>query len=228
MQCIGQYLLRNKALKTKENSKRTQEERRDHTRAALLESTIDEIANSGLLNCKLSEIVRDAGVTTGAVQHLFGSRDALILDAIEEIFQRMDYPLEKEGDLVDRMKALGRYRAGAFGKNTNKALVDIVLNSKHDSKLGKLIRKRLAKQSRHYEEWWLWYFSDFGIPAKVLTLVERSLAASLYGLNILSINRLNETEYQEVLDYTIDACINMLEQYTNDNPPDDILLKGSP
>ena len=77
--------------------RKTQEERRQYTRKALLESTIRQIARAGLHNCNLANIVRGAEVTTGAVQHLFGSRDGLILDAIEEIFSRTSVnPLEKK------------------------------------------------------------------------------------------------------------------------------------
>jgi AcrR family transcriptional regulator len=192
--------------------RKTQEERREYTRKALLESTIRQIAKAGLPDCKLAHIVRGANVTTGAVQHLFGSRDELILNAIEEIFSRTSAnTLEKKGDLVDRMRALGEHRVGLVGQDTYRALIDIVLNSRYNTELGRKLRKRLLEQSKGYEQWFHWYMSDFEIAPAILTLVERSMAASLYGLEILSISRWNEQEYQEILKYTIEAHIKMLQ-----------------
>ncbi|MFT5691967.1 MAG: AcrR family transcriptional regulator [Oceanicoccus sp.] len=200
--------------KTRKIERKTQDERREYTRKALLQSTIKQIAKSGLNNCKLSDIVLGAKVTTGAVQHLFGNRDGLILSAIEDIFSQTteaEKSLERKGDMVARMKAQGTFRIDLVGTDIYRALIDIVVNSRYDTPLGKKMRKRLLQQGKAYEEWFVWYMDGLGLPTDKLIMVEKAMASSLYGLEMLSISRWNMEEYKEILDYTIEAHINMLQ-----------------
>lgn len=200
-------------MQNKITHERTQEDRRERTRSALLESAIAQIARHGLQSCKLVDIVRSANVTTGAVQHLFGNRDALILESIKEIFRRTALrasSLPRTGGIEERLIALVDYRSNLVGQDLSKALLDIVVNSRYETELGHRIRKLLKEQSRESEAWFLLYMSDLGIAERRLIVVERSLASSLYGLEILNKHRWTVAEYREILEYTMRAHISYL------------------
>lgn len=194
--------------------RQTQEERRAQTRIALLQSTIDQIASCGLADAKLANIAAGANVTTGAVQHLFGNRDGLILAAIDEMIMRTsdgDGVLERQGSLVDRMTALGNYRLELAGRTSYRALVDIFVNARYETGFADQIRQHLLKKSTSFEAWYIWYMSGLGIPKTRLRTVERLLVSAFYGLEMMSMTRWNEEEYEEILMLTIDGCIRLLQ-----------------
>jgi AcrR family transcriptional regulator len=156
-------------VKQKETGKKTQEERREFTRNLLLESTIRQIAINGLHGCKLTDIVRSANVTTGAVQHLFGNRDALVLQSIEDIFRRTQlYSLPESGGIAERLHALVDYIIQMSGQHLYRALIDVIVNSRHDSELGKRIRKLLRRQNKRRAVWFAAYMADLNHTARLL------------------------------------------------------------
>lgn len=57
-------------------------------REALLEAVIRVVSQSGLRNLTYRAVAREAGVTHGLVAHHFGSRDALIEEALELALDR--------------------------------------------------------------------------------------------------------------------------------------------
>jgi AcrR family transcriptional regulator len=57
----------------------TQVERRERTRAALLESAARHLSRYGYGNLKLEDVARDAGYTRGALYHQFSDKDDLVL-----------------------------------------------------------------------------------------------------------------------------------------------------
>ncbi len=57
-------------------------------REALLEAVIRVVSQSGLRNLTYRAAAREAGVTHGLVAHHFGSRDALIEEALELALDR--------------------------------------------------------------------------------------------------------------------------------------------
>lgn len=64
---------------------RTQAARRASARRRLLEATIRLLAERGYTGTTLAEIGREAGLSRGLVTHHFGSKDACIAAAIEQI-----------------------------------------------------------------------------------------------------------------------------------------------
>lgn len=68
---------------------RTQAERREHTRNALLHATIDCLVELGYARTSVSEICTRAGVSKGAVQHHFTTKAELMAAAIEHLTSRI-------------------------------------------------------------------------------------------------------------------------------------------
>jgi AcrR family transcriptional regulator len=54
------------------------------TRRKVLDAVIESVLDVGYYKASSNEIARRAGVTWGAIQHLFGSREALMLDVLDD------------------------------------------------------------------------------------------------------------------------------------------------
>jgi AcrR family transcriptional regulator len=76
------------ALAAPEKGRRTQAERRAVTRAALLDATIDCLAEEGYVNTTTRRIAERAGVTPGALQHHFATKTELLGDARRHLGSR--------------------------------------------------------------------------------------------------------------------------------------------
>ena len=70
-------------------ARRTQAERSSSTRAALLSAGRDLFTRKGFAGTGREEIVERAGVTRGALQHHFGTKDALFLAVFEQIEEEL-------------------------------------------------------------------------------------------------------------------------------------------
>lgn len=71
--------------------RRPQQDRSRATRQRLLESTIDLLATRGWAGATVSEVAEHAGVSRGAAQHHYPTREDLITGALEYMFDsRMD------------------------------------------------------------------------------------------------------------------------------------------
>ena len=68
--------------------RRTQEERSQATRQALLDATIASLIERGYSGTSTTEIARRAGVSRGAQLHHFGSKNTLVAAAIEHLNTR--------------------------------------------------------------------------------------------------------------------------------------------
>ena len=73
---------------TPERGHRTQAERRDATRAALLDAAIDCLVEEGYANTTTRRIAERAGVTPGAVHHHFAGKAELLRSAVRRVGER--------------------------------------------------------------------------------------------------------------------------------------------
>jgi AcrR family transcriptional regulator len=70
--------------------RRTQAERRAHTHAALLDATIECLAERGYSRTSTNDIIRVAGVSRGALLHHFASKAELLGAAVELLFEQCE------------------------------------------------------------------------------------------------------------------------------------------
>jgi AcrR family transcriptional regulator len=76
--------------------RRTQEERRAATRAALLDATIDCLIEYGYANTTTTKVVERAGVSRGAQVHHFQTKASLVAEAVVHLAQRREAELRRE------------------------------------------------------------------------------------------------------------------------------------
>jgi AcrR family transcriptional regulator len=70
-------------------SHRTQAQRREQTRTALLDATIECLVDLGYARTSVQEICARAGVSKGAVQHHFATKAELMAAAVEHLTNRL-------------------------------------------------------------------------------------------------------------------------------------------
>jgi AcrR family transcriptional regulator len=69
--------------------RRTQAERREATRTALLEATITSLVEDGYAGTTTRRVAERAGVTPGALQHHFPSKADLVAEALKDLADRL-------------------------------------------------------------------------------------------------------------------------------------------
>lgn len=92
---------------------RTQAQRREQTRTALLDATIDCLVELGYARTSVQEICSRAGVSKGAAQHHFPDKAALMAAAVEHLTTR-------------RMEALAESAGDAAGADAIPAAIDLL------------------------------------------------------------------------------------------------------
>lgn len=82
----------------------------EETRKRIIQAVVDTILERGYYQASSNAIARKAGVTWGAIQHLFGSREALMIAVLEEGWRRLEVRLAEEriagGALEVRLRAV--------------------------------------------------------------------------------------------------------------------------
>jgi AcrR family transcriptional regulator len=78
------------AAKPAGHARATQAERRTRTREALLESAARGLSRYGYGNLVLEHVARDAGLTRGALYHLFDGKDDLALASVDWVAATCD------------------------------------------------------------------------------------------------------------------------------------------
>ena len=82
---------------TASESRRTQQERRQVTRNALLEATIQCLVEQGYAGTTTRAVSERAGVSTGALQHHFTSKEELVSEAIGYLSGELTAQLIEQG-----------------------------------------------------------------------------------------------------------------------------------
>src|SRR3954453_23493461 len=72
------------------------------TRRRVLDAVVESVLDVGYYKASSNEIARRAGVTWGAIQHLFGSREALMLDVLDDGWARLHVAVASTGITGER------------------------------------------------------------------------------------------------------------------------------
>jgi AcrR family transcriptional regulator len=81
---------------TSTRTRRTQEERRAATRAALLDAAVECLVEHGYEGTTTGRVCELAGVSRGAHQHHFGTRETLVAAALEQLAMRRGEVISRE------------------------------------------------------------------------------------------------------------------------------------
>jgi AcrR family transcriptional regulator len=97
-------------VKGESEQKKTQAERSESTRSALIRAARELFSSKGFVGAGREEIVTHAGVTRGALQHHFRDKQSLFLAVYEELEEEVvtataAAAMSQEGDPLDQLRA---------------------------------------------------------------------------------------------------------------------------
>ncbi|MCP2275736.1 TetR/AcrR family transcriptional regulator [Nocardia amikacinitolerans] len=165
------------------NVRRTQAERTASTKAALVDATIETIAEIGYYRASLGEICERAGVSKGGLFRHFDSRLALVVEAAEEVGRRNIAGFRALGDapLAD-MLALTRSQSRA---QINAIWFELLVAARTDPKLREQLAPVAARLYATIDELAVLPSSGAGVDPALLRLMGTSLLHMFDGEAVL-------------------------------------------
>jgi AcrR family transcriptional regulator len=123
----------------------------ESTRTRVIEAALTCIAEKGYYRASSNEIARTAGVTWGVIAHHFGSREALMLAALERAAQRLhDTVVGSEVSGATLEVRLGRYLevlTEHYGQPTYLAYLQILTNLSRDPQTSERTAEVIARNN---------------------------------------------------------------------------------
>ena len=168
---------------------RTQRERRETTRQRLLDATVRVIADLGYPGCTFAAVAGRAGMTTGALQHHFGTKSELLEAVLAERLlpvTRMRRRASQAGKpLRARCRAVVEQGWALYGDEAYPVVWDIVLGAREDPDL----QEHIIAWQREAAEAGLadtkMAFDGLGLKPAQLRELSLFYAAQLRGLALL-------------------------------------------
>jgi AcrR family transcriptional regulator len=147
-----------------------------------LQATIESILEKGYYQTSSNEIARRAGVTWGAIQHLFGTREQLLLEVMNDRWHALQEQVataQIEGEtLEDRLAGVADVLATHYGEPAALAQMQIMLDLSHDPNTSKETREAVAVHGTRLVEAWEPLFAQaLGPAANDFELVAFAFAA---------------------------------------------------
>lgn len=128
------------------------QDRSTETRRRLLDATIESLAKDGWAGTGLTSVADRAGLSRGAAQHHFGTRDELVEAALDHLpAQRIEEIRERGQHLPDgpeRLEAVVDLLCDIFGGSLGVASLQLWVGASTDPQLGDLVRKADARFNR--------------------------------------------------------------------------------
>jgi|SRR5580704_2580637 AcrR family transcriptional regulator len=147
------------------------------TRARVLDAAIECILERGYYQASSNAIARRAGVTWGTIQHQFGSREALLLEAMIDRWHRLQDGLRAAtvtGETLDaRLLSVLDLLAGWYGAPEYLAYMQIFLDLSSNPATSEATRDAVMEHGRELPRAWRPLFAQaMGQAASDRELVE--------------------------------------------------------
>jgi len=164
----------------------TQPERVEAMRDRLLDATVECLVAKGYGALSTNDVVRQAGVSRGALLHYYASKIALLTSAVEHIFRRRmeefrtafaALPAE-----VDRRGAAIDLLWGMFSSSTFYAWLELVVAARSDRKLLREVSRITSEFADDVLATFRELFPGIAAPGLPLDLVPPFTFAFLQGL----------------------------------------------
>ena len=166
----------------------TQAERSDAMRKRLLEATLESLAEDGYAGTSLNSIVRRAGVSRGAQTHHYPNKQALILDAAEDLLRRSYRTLGQlilaSADETNRLPTLiDATWKQLFDTPLYHAYAELLTASQRDAQLADALRGLLLRVRRMFEPAIDHYFEPAPGAREDLRVLFLQLSCLMVGLS---------------------------------------------
>lgn len=125
------------------SKRRTQSERTEQTRAALVNATVALLMEDGMQGATVQQICKRARVTTGAIQHHFGSKNGLIAEVVRTLFAPFIDSITMQDQqhltLEQRVDRVIDHYWSLYGDDRYLAVIEALLSARHDPELREVV-----------------------------------------------------------------------------------------
>lgn len=147
--------------------RRSQEERSAETRRRLIDAAMEVLREEGYANLTISKVTQSAGLTNGAMQHHFISRDDLLLALLDTVYPILQIPFDAiAAESLDprmRIARLVDILWSIYSRPEYLVVWDIALGSRGDAKLWPRVRSYQKDISRHMRNELVRLFPEFNL-----------------------------------------------------------------
>lgn len=166
--------------------RRTQEERSATTRSQLIEAAIACIAQLGLTKSTSSVIAAKAGLTSGAVQHHFQSRDELLLAVVVDFGKSLadsdDEPGPRNELIATRVKRILERYWNLYSSPQFLAIMNIWLGTQGNVAVYREMLDRLRWFEIRFDREWVELFSDCPADTGTIATARHVALGAMRGL----------------------------------------------
>lgn len=188
----------------KKKTRRTQKERRTETTHLLIDATIKAINEHGYAGLRTSHITRQAGVSWGAVQHLFGDKGALLLavagEASDQLAKKLRSSVKVSDDLPTRLRTIIDLTWSIYRLPSYVAMVEIIRDSRRDPALNKKLLRAQASLMQDLRSVWEEVLGDTALGKEQINRVRDLVTLTLSGLASRRIFLKTETDVPDILE----------------------------
>ncbi len=136
-------------------SRRSQSERRAHSRAALLEAAARGLSRYGYGNLVLEQVAKEAGFTRGALYHQFAGKEDLALAVVKWVAstweEEVGDPAHRKQDPVAVLIALARGHIVYCRRDVARSIMALRVEfAGQDHPVGRAIEKAMTANARRF------------------------------------------------------------------------------
>ena len=169
--------------------RRTQQQRREETRAALVQATVGALCDLGYARATTSEIARRADVTTGALQHHFSSKEELLVAVLDTVMADFIVGLESFAERnspgYDAIPKVIRALWMIYSSPGYQAVAEVITGARNDPVLHDLVVEHRNRSLATCEALWADLFGDLGADRVVVRQTLHHALATLRGYSQL-------------------------------------------
>jgi AcrR family transcriptional regulator len=173
------------------SGRRRQEDRSTETRRRLIDAAIHVLHHEGFANLTVKKVAEQAGLSTGAMQHHFSSRDDLVIELFNDLMPVMDISFSRLAAErlapKRRMERLIDMLASIYGKPGYTGLYDIAFGSRCDEKIWPRISGFQKRTIAYLHEGFIELFDDLQVSESDAQRLLPFIVATLRGGAFLSL-----------------------------------------
>ncbi len=192
--------------------RRTQQERRSSTCAAILAATADAVVETGP-STGLGEIARRAGVSTGALQYHFASKTDLLVAVVERGWNDLveaAMSVDRRATPADRVTALVCSTWESYQQPVCRAAFTVSSDPNIDADVTARIAPLFDGARSRLDRLWLDTFADLDLPIEQVASARRFARSHLNGMVVQRQLASVEPDPAEELDLLCRATLNIL------------------
>lgn len=195
--------------------RRTQEDRRAKTRDAILRATVSALAEHGYASVRTRHIIERAGVTWGAVQHLFGDKEGLYLDVATHAIRSLTleiHAISKSTDqLEERIDRVTKRTWANYSSASYLAMTEVVRGSRGDEAFQAKVIETQKTWTNHVAKGWRELFAAYEIDHARIDEARNMVTLILSGLASRQLFLLSKQTEKEALKHAKSIAMQILK-----------------